>query len=438
LAPPVTLDLAFHDGARVSQDGKPDLANEKGPCQQERPPRNLAMKPLEGIKVIELARILAGPWAGQLLADLGADVIKVERTGEGDDTRAWGPPFVIGANGENRDAAYFHACNRGKRSIAVDFANEQGQEIARKLCAGADVVIENFRVGALAKFGLDYVSLAKANPRLIHCSITGFGANGPYAAKAGYDFVVQAMGGIMHLTGEPDGPPEKAGVANADIFTGLYAVVAIQAALLRRTATGMGAQIDMALLDTQVGVLANQALNFLTTGVSPRRMGNAHPNLVPYQVFEAADGPLVIAVGNDRQNADLCKLLGKTDLASDPRFATNRARVANRADFIAALSQAVALWPRAELIAALEALGVPTGPINALDAVFNDPQVVARGMKITRSGVPGVRSPIIIDGQCASADIGAPILGQDTDAILRDLGASEAEISQWRATKAVQ
>lgn len=396
------------------------------------------MKPLEGIKVIELARILAGPWAGQLLADLGADVIKVERTGEGDDTRAWGPPFVIGPTGENLDAAYFHACNRGKRSICVDFANEQGREIVRNLCAGADVVIENFRVGALAKFGLDYASLAKINPRLIHCSITGFGASGPYAAKAGYDFVVQAMGGIMHLTGEPDGPPEKAGVANADIFTGLYAVVAIQAALLRRTASGMGAEIDMALLDTQVGVLANQALNFLTTGKSPRRMGNSHPNLVPYQVFEAADGPLVVAVGNDRQNADLCKLLGLTDLARDPRFATNRARVANRADFIAALSRAIALWPRAELIAALEALGVPTGPINALDAVFNDPQVVARGMKIDRSGVPGVRSPIVIDGQDASADIGAPKLGQHTDAILRDLGASEAQIADWRAAKAVQ
>jgi len=396
------------------------------------------MKPLEGIKVIELARILAGPWAGQLLADLGADVIKVERAGEGDDTRAWGPPFVTAPDGENLDAAYFHACNRGKRSIAVDFANADGRAIARKLCVGADVVIENFRAGSLAKFGLDYASLTKINPRLIYCSITGFGATGPYAAKAGYDFVIQAMGGIMHLTGEPDGPPEKAGVATADIFTGLYAVIAIQAALLRRAATGKGAEIDMALLDTQVGVLANQALNFLTTGKSPRRMGNAHPNLVPYQVFDASDGPLVIAVGNDRQNADLCRLLGMPELARDDRFATNRARVANRGDFIALLSPAIASRPRGALIEALEALGVPAGPINALDAVFDDPQIIARGMKIDRAGVPGVRAPIVIDGEHASADAGAPKLGQDTEQILRDLGATDAQIARWRRETAVQ
>ena len=291
------------------------------------------MKPLAGLKVLELARILAGPWAGQTLADLGAEVIKVERPGAGDDTRGWGPPFVEGENGERLDAAYFHSCNRGKRSLAVDFERPEGQEIVRRLAARADVLIENFKTGGLAKYGLDYASLKAINPRLVYCSITGFGHDGPYAARAGYDFIVQGMGGVMDLTGEPDGEPQKIGVAFADIFTGVYAVVAIQAALIRRGITGLGGEIDMALLDTQVSVLANQALNFLVSGKSPRRLGNAHPNIVPYQVFEAADGPLIVAAGNDRQTRDFCRILGLEALAADPRYATNADRVRNRAGF---------------------------------------------------------------------------------------------------------
>jgi crotonobetainyl-CoA:carnitine CoA-transferase CaiB-like acyl-CoA transferase len=357
------------------------------------------MKPLAGLKVVELARILAGPWCGQLLADLGAEVIKIERPGEGDDTRHWGPPFLHGSDGENLDAAYFHACNRGKTSRAIDIATPEGQAEIRALVADADVVIENYKVGGLVKYGLDPASLRALNPRLVVCSITGFGQTGPYAPRAGYDFIIQAMGGFMSLTGEPDGAPQKAGVAYADIFTGVYSAVAILAALRQRDATGQGAHIDMALLDTQVGVLANQALNWMANPAKvPHRMGNGHANLVPYQAFHARDGALIVAVGNDSQFRKLCAVLG-LDLADEPRFATNSARVTHRATLIPLLEAAINTWAKADLYEALERAGVPAGPINAIDEVFADPQVQARGMRIERDGIPGLASPIVIDGE---------------------------------------
>jgi len=382
------------------------------------------MKPLAGIRILELARILAGPWAGQLLADLGAEVIKVERPIEGDDTRHWGPPFLTDAEGRPRDAAYFHAANRGKRSIAIDLASPQGQAEVRALAARADVVIENFKLGALARYGLDHAGLSAVNPRLVTCSITGFGQTGPYAHRAGYDFIIQAMAGAMSLTGEPDGPPEKAGVAYADIFTGLYATVAILAALRRRDATGQGAHIDMALMDAQVAVLANQALNFMATGIAPTRMGNAHPNLVPYQSFRTADGDIIVAVGNDRQFAKLCAILGLDALAEDERFRTNAGRVTNRAELIPLLAEAIAVWPRATLAARLEAEGVPGGPINPLDAVFADPQVTARGLALSlEEGLPGLACPIVIDGERQNANRAAPHLDADGAAVRKELKA---------------
>lgn len=369
------------------------------------------MKPLAGIKVIELARILAGPWCGQLLADLGAEVIKIERPGEGDDTRHWGPPFLHDGAGNNLDAAYFHACNRGKAGRAIDIATSEGQAEVRGLIADADVVIENYKVGGLIKYGLDPASLIAANPRLIVCSITGFGQNGPYAARAGYDFIIQGMGGAMSLTGEPDGAPQKSGVAYADIFTGVYSAVAILAALRRRDATGKGAHIDMALLDTQVGVLANQALNWMANPAKvPSRMGNGHANLAPYQAFATADGDLIVAVGNDSQFRKLCGVLG-LDLAGDQRFATNPARVTNRKALIPTLAAAIAGWDKADLYEALEAAGVPAGPINDIADVFADPQVIARGMQIVRDGLPGLASPIVIDGERMVSEKASPRRG---------------------------
>ena len=366
------------------------------------------MKPLSGIKVVELARILAGPWCGQLLADLGAEVIKIERPGEGDDTRHWGPPFLHGAGGENLDAAYFHACNRGKTGRAIDIASAEGQAEARALIADADVVIENYKVGGLVKYGLDPASLIAAHPRLVVCSITGFGQDGPYAARAGYDFIIQGMGGAMSLTGEPDGAPQKAGVAYADIFTGVYSAVAILAALRRRDETGKGAHIDMALLDTQVGVLANQALNWMANPAKvPHRMGNGHANLVPYQAFATSDGDLIVAVGNDSQFRKLCAVLG-LDLAGDTRFATNPARVTNRKALIPLLAATIAGWAKADLYEALEAAGVPAGPINTVADVFADRQVMARGMQIVRDGLPGLASPIVIDGERMVSDKASP------------------------------
>ncbi|QGN54034.1 CaiB/BaiF CoA-transferase family protein [Novosphingobium sp. Gsoil 351] len=364
-------------------------------------------KPLHGIRVLELARILAGPWCGQLLADLGAEVIKIERPGSGDDTRHWGPPFIMSERGENLGAAYYHSANRGKRSVAVDISTPDGKEIVRQLSCGADIMIENYKVGGLAKYGLDHAALAQLNPRLITCSITGFGQNGPYAHRAGYDYIAQAMGGLMSMTGEPQREPQKAGIAAADLFTGVYSAVAVLAALYRRDETGTGAHIDMALLDTQVSVMANQAMNWMTSGIVPRRVGNGHANLVPYQAFPTRDGDLIIAVGNDSQFANLCRVLD-TRLDRDPRFATNPGRVRNREELITALEHLTATWLRNELADRLEAIGVAAGPINELDQVFANPQVLARGMAIERDGRHGVASPIVIDGVRMVSDLPSP------------------------------
>jgi crotonobetainyl-CoA:carnitine CoA-transferase CaiB-like acyl-CoA transferase len=364
-------------------------------------------RPLAGVKVLELARILAGPWAGQLLADLGAEVIKIERPGGGDDTRTWGPPFA--ADGA---AAYFHGTNRGKKSLAVDFESEEGRAQVRALAAQADVLIENFKVGGLAKYGLDYDSLSALNPKLIYCSITGFGQNGPYAPRAGYDFMIQGMGGIMSLTGDPAGEPQKIGVAFADIFTGVYASNAILAALHGREKTGRGCQIDMALLDTQVAVLANQAMNYLVSGEAPRRLGNAHPNIAPYQTFQLADGWVIVAVGNDGQFRRLCALLGLGALADDPRFGSNADRVGNREALASALAPALSQRRKDEFLAACAAAGVPAGPINDVAEVFADPQVIARGLRIDPGGMPGIASPIVIDGKRQVAETPSPRLGE--------------------------
>jgi crotonobetainyl-CoA:carnitine CoA-transferase CaiB-like acyl-CoA transferase len=365
------------------------------------------VKPLQGVRVLELARILAGPWAGQLLADLGAAVMKVERPEVGDDTRHWGPPFA--ADGA---AAYFHACNRGKKSVALDFEKPEDLEKIRALAAEADVLIENFKVGGLARYGLDHASLSAGNPGLVYCSITGFGQTGPYAPRAGYDFIIQGMGGAMSLTGEPDGEPQKSGIAYADIFTGLYSTVAILAALRDRDRTGKGAHIDMALLDTQVGVLANQALNWMVSGKVPHRMGNGHSNLVPYQAFKVADGEVIIAVGNDRQFVRLCSLLNRDAVAQDERFRTNADRVVNRAALIPLLEEALSRWQRQELSEALETAGIPAGPINPVDAVFADHQVIARGMQL-EGEMPGLACPIVINGKRQVAERMSPRLGQD-------------------------
>ena len=385
--------------------------------------------PLAGLRVLELARILAGPWAGQILADLGADVIKVERKGSGDDTRGWGPPFVEATEGGHLDAAYFHATNRGKRSIEIDFENEDGRRIVKKLAARSDVLVENFKVGGLAKFGLDYASLSNENPRLIYCSVTGFGQSGPYATRPGYDLMAQGMGGIMDLTGAPEGEPQRAGVPVADIFTGIYSVVGILAALIERERTGRGCLVDTALVDSQVGVLANQALNYLISGKVPRRIGNAHPNIVPYQVFPVADGHIIIATGNDSQFGKLCALLGESKIAEEPRYRSNSDRLANREELIARLSALTLRWRRDDLLAKLEGLGVPAGPINTLEQVFADPQVIHRGMRIDRPSaaakggtIPGVRTPIIIGGRPMAAERPSPRLGEHTAEVLREIG----------------
>lgn len=382
--------------------------------------------PLHGIRVIELARILAGPWAGQLLADLGADVIKVENPDGGDDTRKWGPPFVTGHDGENLSAAYYHSCNRGKRSIALDFSTPEGAEIVRKLVADADVLIENFKLGGLKKYGLDYDSLKKINPKIVYCSITGFGQDGPYAPRAGYDFIVQGMSGLMSITGPASGEPQKVGVAVTDIFTGLYSVIAIQAALRHAEATGQGQHVDMALFDAQMSVLANQNLNYLVSGNSPVQMGNAHPNISPYEVLPVRDGHFILAVGNDGQFQKFCAIVGLEAIATDPLFATNSARVANRVALREKIVAALAGFGREELLARLEASGVPASPINTIGQAFADPQAIARGMRMDLDDghgnkLPSVRAPMVMSETPLAYERPSPRLGEHTAEILAEL-----------------
>lgn len=386
----------------------------------------MTTSPLAGLRVLELARILAGPWIGQLLADLGADVVKVEAP-EGDDTRKWGPPFVDGTGDEHLSAAYFHAANRGKRSITADFRTPEGQALVRRLAAHADVVIENFKVGGLSKYGLDAASLRKDFPRLIYCSVTGFGQDGPYAPRAGYDFLVQGMGGAMSITGEPAGAPMKAGYAVADIYTGLYATVGILSALRQRDATGEGATLDLALLDSQVAVLGNQAMNYLVGGNPPPRLGNAHPNIVPYDVFPVADGHIIIATGNDGQWRKLCEVLGEPALADHPDYLDNKSRVKNRVALTAKLHLLCQRCAKADLLAGLEKVGVPAGPINDIGEVFADPQIIARGVRVdlpseaAKAGsIPTVASPIVMNGVRQVAGRPSPRLGEHADDILND------------------
>ncbi|WP_417472911.1 CaiB/BaiF CoA transferase family protein [Leisingera sp.] len=348
------------------------------------------MTPLEGLKVVELARILAGPWIGQSLADLGAEVIKVESP-DGDDTRKWGPPFIEREG--DRSAAYYYSANRGKSCVTADFRTEEGRQTVIDLVRDADILIENFKVGGLAKYGLDYASLSKINPRLIYCSVTGFGQDGPYAPRAGYDFLLQGMSGLMSITGEPDGQPQKVGVAITDIVTGLYGSIGILAAVEQRHRTGRGQHLDMSLMDCATALLANQAMNYLATGESPRRLGNDHPNIAPYQVMAVQDGHVILAVGNDGQFQRLCQVLGLADVAEDPRFQTNQLRVDNREALTMRLEQALSGWTQAELLQALEAATVPAGPINTIGQAFDDPQIRHRGMQIAPEGVPGVRGP---------------------------------------------
>jgi crotonobetainyl-CoA:carnitine CoA-transferase CaiB-like acyl-CoA transferase len=385
--------------------------------------------PLTGLRVLDLTRVLAGPWATQTLADLGAEVIKIEKPGEGDDTRGWGPPFLEGG-----DAAYFASANRGKHSVCIDITKPEGQNLIKALAAKSDILIENFKVGGLAKYGLDYNSLRTKFPRLIYCSITGFGQTGPYANRAGYDFMIQGMSGLMSITGEPDGAPMKVGVAFADIFTGLYSVIGILGALHHREKTGQGQFIDMALLDSQVGVLANQGLNYLVGDKVPERLGNAHPNIVPYQVFETADGHMIVAVGNDRQFTEYCRIIS---VAADAKFATNRGRVEHRVALIPLLSVAMKKQTTAHWISVFEADAIPCGPINSIDQMFADPQVQARSLQIDQTRVdgiqvPGIANPIVMSETPIEYKKAAPRLGEDTIKILRELLSVE-EIDGLRA-----
>ncbi|MGR3994034.1 CaiB/BaiF CoA transferase family protein [Pseudomonas sp. 1121_17] len=402
------------------------------------------MGALSHLRVLDLSRVLAGPWSGQILADLGADVIKVERPGAGDDTRAWGPPFLKDAYGENTsEAAYYLSANRNKRSVTIDFTQPEGQRLVRELAARSDIVIENFKVGGLAAYGLDYTSLKAVNPRLIYCSITGFGQTGPYAKRAGYDFMIQGLGGLMSLTGRPEGEagagPVKVGVALTDILTGLYSTVAILAALAHRDQAGVGQHIDMALLDVQVACLANQAMNYLTTGNAPRRLGNAHPNIVPYQDFPTADGDFILTVGNDGQFRKFAEVAGQPQWADDPRFATNKQRVANRAELIPLIRQATVFKTTAEWVAQLELAGVPCGPINNLAQMFQDPQVLARGLALSiphplAGSVPQVASPIRLSETPVEYRQAPPLLGEHTEAVLSELlGLDEQAVRQLRA-----
>jgi formyl-CoA transferase len=397
------------------------------------------LKPLAGIKVVDLSRVLAGPWCTQLLADLGAEVIKIERPGAGDDTRHWGPPWH--GEGDKRVAAYFLSCNRGKKSAAIDFARPEGAALIRKLAAEADVVIENFKVGGLDKFGLDAGSLRSANPRLVYASITGFGQDGPYADRAGYDYIVQGMGGLMSITGLPDGVPGggpmRVGVAVVDLFTGLYTCVAILAALYRREKSGEGTYIDMALFDTQLAMLANQASNALISGKDPPRQGNTHPNIVPYQPFDAADQPIIIAVGNERQFARLAEMCGHSEWTSDERFASNEARVANRDEMVRLVSEAIARKPAAEWLKQLDGAGIPAGPINSVSQALADVQAQHRQMVRTIAGMPLVGSPIRLDGDRADSDLPPPSLGEHTGDVLAQLGLDRRDIDELLAAKVI-
>lgn len=392
-----------------------------------------------------MSRVLAGPWCGQLFADLGAEVIKIERPGAGDDTRMWGPPFLKGSDGrETSEAAYYLSANRGKRSVSLDISKPEGQEVIRRLAARSDVLLENYKCGQLAKYGLDYASLAALNPRLIYCSITGFGQTGPYAHRAGYDYIIQGMGGLMSITGErddlPGGGPQKVGVAVADLMTGMYSAVGVLAALAHRNETGRGQHIDMALLDVLVGSLANMNLNYLTSGEAPKRAGNAHQNLVPYQVFECADGHVIIAAGNEAQYQRLCEAGGRPELSSDPRFDSVPKRIQNRAILIPLLAEMVKERTRAEWIDLLEEVGVPCGPINSLADTFADPQVVARGLRFdlphpSAGSVPMVGNPIRYSDTPLEYELPPPLLGQHTDEVLRWLNYDDQEIARLRANR---
>jgi glutaryl-CoA transferase len=406
------------------------------------------MRPLEGVRVLEIARILAGPWVGQLLADLGADVVKVERPGAGDDTRGWGPPFVEGEDGTPLSAAYFHSCNRGKRSVAVDFETHAGRETVRRLASRADVLIENFKVGGLAKYGLDHATLRAAHPRLVYCSITGFGQTGPYAPRAGYDFIIQGMSGFMSVTGErddlPGGGPQKAGVAISDLMTGMYATVAISAALAHRDRTGQGQWIDCSLFDSAVAMMATMSHNYLVTGTPPARIGNAHQNIVPYNVFACADGHLILAVGNDSQFAKFCAAAGKPEWAADPRFAKNADRVRNRDALVPLIAAIIRGRTQKAWLGALEPLAIPCGPINRMDQVFADPQIIARGMRKDlrhplAGAVPQVRTPLEFSATPLGYDRPPPLLGEHTAAILRErLGMADDAIAALAARDVIQ
>jgi formyl-CoA transferase len=393
-----------------------------------------ALKPLDGIKVLDLSRVLAGPWCTQLLADLGAEVIKIERPGSGDDTRHWGPPWH--GEGEDRVAAYFLSANRGKKSAAIDFSRPEGAALVRELAANADVLVENFKVGGLEKFGLDATSLRKANPRLIYASITGFGQDGPYAERAGYDYIIQGMGGLMSITGLPDGEPGggpmRVGVAVVDLFTGLYTATAILAALYRREKSGKGAHIDMALFDTQLAMLANQASNALISGKDPPRQGNTHPNIVPYQPFEASDQPIIIAVGNDRQFARLAEMCGHPEWARDERFANNGARVAHREEIVRLVAESIRKKPAADWLETLEAGGIPAGPINTVGQALSDVQAQHRAMVRTVAGIPLVGSPVRLDGARADSELGSPGLGEHTVEVLAGLDIEPSQIDALR------
>ncbi|MFO8047386.1 MAG: CaiB/BaiF CoA-transferase family protein [Halomonas sp.] len=398
--------------------------------------------PLDGIVVLDMSRVLAGPWAGQLLADLGARVIKIEHPERGDDTRGWGPPWLAEADQVEKVAAYYLCANRGKQSLAVDIATQEGQALIRRLAERADILLENFKVGGLARYGLDYASLRAINPRLIGCSITGFGQDGPYAHRAGYDFMIQAMGGLMSLGGEPDGLPMKTGVAITDVMTGLYASVGVLAALQERARTGEGRHVDVALLDVQVATLANQALNTLVSGKDPERHGNAHPNIVPYQAFACADGHLVLTVGNDAQFARFAKLLGHPEWAEDPAYASNAARVGNRHVLVPMIQALLMTRGRNDWLAELETRGIPAGPINTLTEVFDDPQVQHRRLHrtLTRGelNVPQVANPLRFDGESATSDVAPPRIGQDSDSILIEMGLTQEDIHRLRRAGVVR